>query len=132
MPDKNNTSEAAAEKRDDPSLARTMENIRELTEKNLEISEEILEKTKHINRFVTLSQIMSVIKLLLIVVPIVLGVLYLPSLLKGITPIFGQVLDVYKELLGVKSGADAVLEGIDPGKIDINSIDPEILKKYLK
>ena len=102
MPDKKNTTEAVTEERNDPSVARTMENIRELTEKNLAISEEILEKTKHINRFVTLSQIMGVIKLLLIVVPIILGVLYLPSLLKGITPIFGQVLDVYKELLGVK------------------------------
>ncbi|OGF26256.1 hypothetical protein A2303_03600 [Candidatus Falkowbacteria bacterium RIFOXYB2_FULL_47_14] len=132
MPDKKNTTEAVTEERNDPSVARTMENIRELTEKNLAISEEILEKTKHINRFVTLSQIMGVIKLLLIVVPIILGVLYLPSLLKGITPIFGQVLDVYKELLGVKQGSDDVLNGLDPNKIDMNKIDPDIIKKYMK
>src|SRR3989339_890286 len=105
MPDKKNTTEAVTEERNDPSVARTMENIRELTEKNLAISEEILEKTKHINRFVTLSQIMGVIKLLLIVVPIILG---------------------------VKQGSDDVLNGLDPNKIDMNKIDPDIIKKYMK
>ena len=132
MPDKKNTSEAAIEEHDNPSVARTLENIREITEKNLETSEEILEKTGYIKRFVVFSQVMSLIKVILIVVPIVLGILYLPSLLKSITPIFGQVTDVYKELLGIKQQSDDVLDGLDPNKIDINKIDPDTIKKILK
>jgi len=133
MPDKDkNIVEPVAEKNDNPTVSRSLENIREIAEKNLAVSEETLEKTKYIKSYVVLAQVMSVIKIILVVVPIVLGILYLPSLLKSITPIFGQVLDVYKELLGVKQGSDAVLDKIDPNKIDINKIDPDLLKKFLK
>lgn len=127
-----NQPEIKVEKSDNPTVARSLENIREIAEKNLAISEETLKKTKYIKGYVVFAQVMSVIKVVLVIVPIVLGILYLPSLLKSITPIFGQVVGVYKELLGMKQESDAVLDKIDPSKIDVNKIDPEIIKKYLK
>ena len=109
--------------------ARIRENMRELLEKNLEINQEILKKTKYIKRFVIAQQIFGVIKLLLIVVPIVLGIMYLPSLFKSIQPMFDQTLGVYQELLGMKKGIDSGAE-INPELL--KKIPPEIIEKYLK
>lgn len=53
----------------------------ELLRRNLEVSEEILKKTDYIKGYVKWQKIWSVINILLIVTPIVIGVLYLPSLL---------------------------------------------------
>ena len=55
------------------------------------------------------------------------------DLLKSNVPLtFTNGTDVYKELLGVKQGSDDVLNGLDPNKIDMNKIDPDIIKKYMK
>lgn len=53
----------------------------ELLRKNLEIAEENQKMLRYIKRFVIWGQIWGVIKLLIIVVPIILGILYLPSFL---------------------------------------------------
>ena len=101
--------------------------IKELLEKNLAQTEEILRLTKSIKHFITFQKFMSLVYLLIIVVPIVLSIIYLPPLLGGI---FKQ----YQELLGVgapsgvtdllKSGLpnlkDLNLQGVDLKKLDLN------------
>ncbi|MBU4257424.1 hypothetical protein KKC04_03350 [Patescibacteria group bacterium] len=109
--------------------------IKKLLEKNLELTEEIFKMAKSIKSFVIHQRIFGILKLLIIVVPIILGIIYLPPLLSGIT-------EQYKDLLGIKSGAGGnitnildLLKGGAGGEnlknVDINKLPPEA-QKYLK
>lgn len=69
------------------------EEIKKLVEKNLELTEEIHRMTKKINNFIAFQKVMSVVYFLLIIVPIVLSLIYLPPLLENV---IGQ----YQDLLG--------------------------------
>ncbi len=99
-----------------------MENdIKNLLEENLKLTKEIHKMTKYIRRYIIFSQIIGFLKLVLIIVPIILGIIYLPPLLKDV---FAQ----YQELLNLKSGLNVGgVENIDPSKIN-----PELLKMLTK
>ncbi|MFC1678115.1 hypothetical protein ACFLZ9_00080 [Patescibacteria group bacterium] len=94
--------------------------IRELLNKNLELTKEILEMTKKIKKFITFQKVMSIIYILIIVVPIILSIFYLPPLLK-------DVIGPYKELLGLTEAAIQV----DPSSINLDSL-PENIREHLK
>lgn len=53
-----------------------------LLRRNLEISEEILKKTEYIKEYVKWQKIWGIINVLLIVIPIIIGIVYLPPLIK--------------------------------------------------
>jgi hypothetical protein len=61
-------------------------------EENLKQTQEIKEMTKYIKKYVVISQIFGVIKLALIIVPIVLGFIYLP-------PIFRDLMEQYRNFI---------------------------------
>ena len=88
------------------------EEIKKLLEKNITLTDEILKRTKKINRFVIFQQIFGVIKILLIVVPLILGIIYLPRLLN-------QALEPYRELLEIKDNLKAP---------SLNDLTPDMLK----
>lgn len=73
------------------------EEIKKILEKNLKLTEEIHEMAKSIKSFMMWQRIFSFLKILIIVVPIVIGILYLPPLLKNV---FKQ----YGDLLGIEGG----------------------------
>ena len=99
------------------NLKSEVRELKELAKKNIKLSEEVLELSKKINSFVIWQRIFGVIKILIIIVPIILGVMYLPSLLSG-------VLDTYKELLGV---GDSVNNNLP----NLNNLPPSV-REYLK
>lgn len=66
--------------------------LKKLLELNLQKNEEILLISREIKNFIKWQQIWSVLRFALIVVPIILGFIYLP-------PLFQGVLESYKELL---------------------------------
>lgn len=70
------------------------EEIRELLKKNLELTEKILKLTERLDKFRKWQQVYGFLKILIIVVPIILGIIYLPALL-------GKALEPYKELLNI-------------------------------
>lgn len=105
------------------------EELKKLLEKNIELTEEILKMTKSIKHFVTFQKFMSFVYLLIIVVPIVLSIIYLP-------PLLGGVFKQYQELLGVGSpaGVTDLLKGGIPNLnnlnlqgIDLKNINPNNL-----
>jgi hypothetical protein len=100
---------------DEEITAKEAEEIKKILEKNLQLTEEIYKKTKYIKRYVIISQIMGFIKILLILIPIVLGIIYLPPLLK-------DVYSQYKNLLDIGEKADT---------ININNLPSEV-QKFLK
>ena len=81
------------------------EEIKKLLEKNLELTKEIYAMTKKIKGYITFQKIMSLVYIMLIVVPIVLSIIYLPPLLKGA---FNQ----YKDILGIQPGSDASIKNL--------------------
>jgi len=82
----------------------TQENkIIKLLEQNLEYNKAIYEISKKTKRYMLMAQIMGVIKILLIVVPIVLAIIYLPPLIK-------VYLQPYQELMGGSSIIDQIKE----------------------
>lgn len=70
------------------------DDIRELMKENLRLTKEIHSMSKYMKRFVILNQIFGVIKILLIAIPLILGIMYLP-------PLLNQVMSQYQTLLGI-------------------------------
>jgi len=83
------------------NLSSMEDEIKKLLEKNLELTEEVHKMVKSVKSYMLWQNIFSFLKILIIVVPIVIGIIYLPPLLKGV---FQQ----YQSLLG---GEGAGLEG---------------------
>ncbi len=53
-----------------------MEEIKELIEQNLKLTQEIHETTKYIKKYIIWQQIFSVIKIIIIVIPLIIGIIY--------------------------------------------------------
>lgn len=63
----------------------------DLLRRNLKVSEEILEKTKYIKNYIKWQKIWSIVQFSLIVIPIIIGVMYLPPLIKNYIDQFSQL-----------------------------------------
>ncbi len=72
--------------------------LHQLLEENLKISRELLKTTKKISRWINYQRVWGVVKLVLILVPIVLGVIYLPPLIR-------PLLEPYQQLLNFNTGS---------------------------
>lgn len=93
-----------------PSDRETSE-IKELLEKNIKLTKEIHEIALYVKKYIFWSRIFGVFKLLIILIPIILSIIYLP-------PLLGQVLEQYKTILNVGSS--------------INNAPMEISSDFLK
>lgn len=80
----------------DPNIINTeekqLDSLKELMVQNLALTEEIHEMTHAIKRHLTFQKIISFIYVLLIVIPIIASIIYLPPLLKNIMGQYGEVL----------------------------------------
>jgi len=77
--------------------------LEQLLRENLELTRHILEQTQKTRRYIMFGQVISVVKIVLIVGPIIIAFLYLPPLIKS-------MLGTYSDLLGNGTG-QAILEG---------------------
>jgi hypothetical protein len=66
--------------------------IKKILEENLRLTQEIHDMTHKIKSYITFQKVMSVFYLLIIVVPIIFSIIYLPPLIKG-------MIGPYEELL---------------------------------
>ena len=104
-----------------------------LTRRVHDLTKEIDKTTKRIRRFTIVSEVIGFIKLLIIFIPVILGILYLPPMLKDF---MGQ----YQKLFGLGTslggGSEDVLqnalmnvaETLDARNIEADGISPELLK----
>lgn len=60
-----------------------LEEQNELLRRNLELGEKILEETAYIKKYIKWQQVWATVRLLILIVPIILGFLYLPDFIKG-------------------------------------------------
>jgi hypothetical protein len=68
------------------------DNLKELIEKNIKWSQVIYNQNKQIKHRLTMITVLAWLKVFLIVVPIILGIIYLPPLIKEIWGQYGQML----------------------------------------
>src|SRR4030065_1346287 len=95
------------------------EKLEQLLQENIKLTQEIHRISKRVNRYVTVQNILSVVYLLLIVVPLVLGAIYLPAFIKNF-------LCPYQELLDSGNKLQNTLNG--PGSGEINDILEQVQK----
>jgi len=82
------------------------ENVKLLLKKNLELNQEILKSVLFIKRQIIWQQVLWYIKFLIIMIPIILGIIYLPPLIN----------DLLKQYQGILSGG-AINNQSNPGSI---------------
>ncbi len=70
------------------------EQFKKLLEENLAYSKAIYDSILKIRRYIFWNYVINFVKLILIVIPIILAIIYLP-------PLIQQFFDTYKELLGI-------------------------------
>jgi len=70
----------------------TNQNEKSILEENLRLTKEIHEMTRKIHNYVIFQRILSVIYLFLIIIPLVLGAIYLPPLIR-------EIFSPYQDLL---------------------------------
>jgi len=77
--------------------------LERLARENLNLAREILEYTKKTRRYILFGQILNVIKIILIIGPIIIAVIYLPSIIR-------EFISTYSDLLGGGAGS-TILQG---------------------
>lgn len=96
----------------------SLESVQELLEKNLKWSQIIYEQNRRINHKLMWSAVANWLRLLVIVIPIVLGILFLPPLVK-------QLMNSYSGLLNTAGG-------IKSGKPGSTQVSPASLENILQ
>lgn len=86
------------------------DDLKFLLEKNLAMTEEIYGMVKKIKRYIFLSQLFDVIKLVIILAPIIFAIIYLPPLLKGLISPYQELLnnDTQSSNLDLSGVSDAL------------------------
>ena len=102
------------------------EEIKKLLEQNLELTKEIYRMTKKIKNYINFQKVMSIIYILLIIVPIILSIIFLPPLLKGMFEQYKDVLGVGAEVGSVQDLLKDSAGNLNLDNIDINKLPPQV------
>lgn len=89
------------------------EDLRQLIQKNFEYTKAVHEDVKKIRKYILWQQILSVVKIFLVVVPIVIAIIFAAPFLK-------QAFETYKEIM-------AGLKGVTGG-----GIPDDLMRQFLK
>lgn len=71
------------------------DDIKKLLEENRKLSKEINQSVLYIRKYIVFSKIFSIVKILIIVIPLVLSFIYLPSVINNAVEKYGDVLDKF-------------------------------------
>lgn len=93
--------------------------LKNLLEENLKLAQQTHDMVRSIKHHIVLEQVFNIIKILIIVVPIILGIIYLPSILK-------PYLDQYNQIM---EGAGVITPDINE---TLKQISPETINNILK
>ncbi len=99
----------------------TNEDIKKLLEQNIALSKKVLKLSKKNYSILKWQYFFGFLKMLLIVIPLVLGLIYLP-------PFLDKIVESYHGFLGLNEK----VESINPSNINLEKITPEFLKDLKK
>lgn len=102
--------------------ANNEEKLEKLLQENLRLTEEIHKMSKRVNRYVTIQNILSFVYFLLIVVPLILGAIFLPPLISNLINPYMELLDSGKDATKALNGANSagVMDIMDQAQKIIN------------
>jgi hypothetical protein len=118
MSQPNNNKEKKAKKEKD---------IAELMEENLELNRQMYEMMKSVKNYIWIQRIFFVLKVLIILIPLIIGFVYLPPLVKSWAQKYGDILQF--DLEGYETQKNADVQQLEKA---INELDPEKKKKLLE
>ena len=73
--------------------------LQEILKQNLQYSKSLYAMVRKVNRWIIWRRVFGVIKILIILIPIILGIIYLPPLLKEMLAPYNEI---FQQLRGVK------------------------------
>lgn len=91
--------------------------IKELLEENIKLSKDILRSTEKTRKYMRWMQVMSFLRVLIIVIPLVLAILYIPPFLSSLSDTFGKLyggeqFNILEQLKNPAGGANLNLDQI--------------------
>jgi hypothetical protein len=106
----------------------TSSDIRDLLEENIKLSKQILVSTEKTRKQVRWTQIWSLIRLIIIIIPIILAILYIPPFLSKLSESFGKLYGGEQfNILELLKGQGTNSSGT--GGININDIKASLNKQ---
>lgn len=105
--------------------------LQELVEKNIKWSQVIYEQTKKTNRRLTIMAIGSYLRLLLILVPLIFVLIYLPPYIKGLLNTYGSLLGGTDANGNFMDSLDTIIKDYKGGGVNPDQIKT-LLKNYQK
>lgn len=72
--------------------ARDFDSLQALVKENIELTKNLQADIKKINRYIAWQRVFSVFKVLIIVIPVVLGIIYLPKIVSDLISPYQNVL----------------------------------------
>lgn len=84
--------------------------LKDLIKQNIKLSEEIHDIAVYVKKYIFWQRIFGFLKIFIFVIPLIIGLIYLP-------PLLGQVLEQYKTILDVGSSVNNIpdLDSVTPG-----------------
>jgi len=95
----------------------TTTDLKAMLEENIKLSKEILRSAEKTRKYMRRAQVMSFVRILVVVIPLVLAILYIPPFLGQLNKIFG---DLYG---GDQSSILNRFENLNSGGIDLKAIE---------
>lgn len=89
-----------------------MEEIKQLLQKNLEYSKLNHEMLLKVKRYILLQQIFSIIKLLIIIIPLVLAIVYAMPYLRDAMGTYNEILKQFNQATGGSGVSQEILQQI--------------------
>lgn len=123
--------------------AGSLEVIEDLLKQNIQLSKQVLATSKKIRRWTIEQRVWGIVKLLIIIIPLVLGIIYLPPLIrKAVEPYKGVLEQVqgaqssfnpFNLFGGNKEEAEPVqISEQDVEGIDLSNVDPNLIQQLLE
>ena len=94
----------------------TTSDLKSLLEENVKLSKAILRSTEKTRKYIRWMQIISIARILLIIIPLVIAILYIPPFLSKLNDIFGSLYG------GEQFNILQQFKNFSTGGIDINSL----------
>lgn len=92
-----------------------LKKIEQIVKQNLSLTREILESVEKTRKYIFWLRIFSIVKLVVIILPIVLAIIFLPPLL---SQVFHQYTDVFGQIQQLRGG-------------NVGEVDPNIIRSIL-
>jgi hypothetical protein len=92
------------------SAVKEQQELKQLLQENLKLTKEIHQKTAKIKSWVTMQRVWGVVKVLIILVPLILGAIYLPPLVQTVIE---PAQTLYQQSIKIIQGVDQQQEALE-------------------